>query len=150
MITQHLAPESARELRLKLYNDPVFLIAHEAVRPKLRHIDPVALFVSAQNFAAYLVQHGITDHDLMRYELDDVRCEMKANADYYIFLTIVFIKLCSVAKRNPMADQAARAIVGYCNEYDGLAICLRRWTIGSISYVGKTGLQGCSRRNYAP
>lgn len=49
MITQHLAPESARELRLKLYNDPVFLIAHEAVRPKLRHIDLVALFVSAQN-----------------------------------------------------------------------------------------------------
>lgn len=125
MITQHLAPESARELRLKLYNDPVFLIAHEAVRPKLRHIDLVALFVSAQNFAAYLVQHGITDHDLMSYELDDVRCEMKANADYYIFLTIVFIKLCSVAKRNPMADQAARAIVGYCNEYDGFGDLLK-------------------------
>lgn len=114
-----------RTVRVKLYKDPVFLIAHEAVRPLLKNTDFVTLFVSAQNFAAYILNNCIIDKELMLYELEDVKSELKESVDYYMFLTIVFVKLCSVAKFNAQAAQTARAIVGYCNEYDGFCDMLK-------------------------
>lgn len=57
-----------RTVRVKLYKDPVFLIAHEAVRPLLKSTDLVTLFVSAQNFAAYLMANGIMDEEFLLYE----------------------------------------------------------------------------------
>ena len=114
-----------RTIRLELYKDPVFLIAHEAVRPKLHSLDLVTLFVSAQNFAAYLMANGIMDEVFLLYELADVRSELAEHEDYFMFLSIVFIKLCSIAKFNDQAAQTARAIVGYCNEYDGFCDLLK-------------------------
>lgn len=125
MIIQQLTPASVRTTRLELYKDPVFLIAHEVVRPKLQSLDLVTLFVSAQNFAAYLMANGIMDEEFLLYELEDVRSELTEHEDYYMFLSIVFIKLCSVAKFNDQAAQTARAIMGYCNEYDGFCDLLK-------------------------
>ena len=125
MIIRQLTPASVRTTRLELYKDPVFLIAHEAVRPKLHSLDLVTLFVSAQNFAAYLMANGIMDEELMLYELEDARSELTEREDYYMFLTVVFIKLCSVAKFNDQAAQTARSIVVYCNEYDGFCDLLK-------------------------
>ena len=76
MIIQQLTPASVRTTRLELYKDPVFLIAHEVVRPKLQSLDLVTLFVSAQNFAAYLMANGIMDEEFLLYELEDVRSEL--------------------------------------------------------------------------
>lgn len=125
MIIQQLTSESLRTVRLRMYKDPVFLIAHDVVRPLLLDIGLESLFVSAGNFAAYLMANDITDKELMLYELEDVKSELKEPVDYYMFLTIVFVKLCSVAKFNAQAAQAARAIVGYCNEYDGFCDMLK-------------------------
>lgn len=125
MIIQQVSSADMRTVRVKLYKDPVFLIAHEAVRPLLKSTDLVTLFVSAQNFAAYLMANGIMDEEFLLYELEDVRSELTEHEDYYMFLSIVFIKLCSVAKFNDQAAQTARAIVGYCNEYDGFCDLLK-------------------------
>ena len=125
MIIQQLSPASMRTTRLELYKDPVFLIAHEAVRPLLHKIDLVTLFVSAQNFAVYLLRNGISDSELMLYELEDLRSELEQDTDYHLFLTIVFIKLCSIARLNAQAAQTARSIVGYCNEYEGFCDLLK-------------------------
>lgn len=119
MIIQQLSPERERTVRLKLYKDSVFLIAHEEVRPRLHDIGFVEFFVSAVNFAAYLVDNAIADEELMFYELEDVKGELKNHDDYYLFLAVVFIKLCSVAKHDAQAAGAARALVGFCQEYDG-------------------------------
>lgn len=127
MIIQQLSPTTIRTARLKMYKDPVFLIAHEAVRPLLRSIDLMTLFVSAQNFAAYLLNNGITDSELMMYELDDARSELSETVDYHMFIAIVFIQLCSVAKTNTLAARAARSIVDYCNEYDGFCDLLKKF-----------------------
>ena len=69
MIIQQVSPADMRTVRVKLYKDPVFLIAHEAVRPLLKNTDFVTLFVSAQNFAAYLMANGIMDDEFLLYEL---------------------------------------------------------------------------------
>lgn len=144
MIIQQLTPASVRTTRLELYKDPVFLIAHEVVRPKLQSLDLVTLFVSAQNFAAYLMANGIMDEEFLLYELEDVRSELTEHEDYYMFLSIVFIKLCSVAKFNDQAAQTARAIVGYCNEYDGFCDMLK-----AMDYK-ENKLRGENKLNYLP
>lgn len=144
MIIQQLTPASVRTTRLELYKDPVFLIAHEVVRPKLKSLDLVTLFVSAQNFAAYLMANGIMDEEFLLYELEDVRSELTEHEDYYMFLSIVFIKLCSVAKFNDQAAQTARAIVGYCNEYDGFCDLLK-----AMDYK-ENKLRGENKLNYLP
>lgn len=144
MIIQQLTPASVRTTRLELYKDPVFLIAHEVVRPKLQSLDLVTLFVSAQNFAAYLMANGIMDEEFLLYELEDVRSELTEHEDYYMFLSIVFIKLCSVAKFNDQAAQTARAIVGYCNEYDGFCDLLK-----AMDYK-ENKLRGENKLNYLP
>lgn len=144
MIIQQLTPASVRTTRLELYKDPVFLIAHEVVRPKLQSLDLVTLFVSAKNFAAYLMANGIMDEEFLFYELEDVRSELTEHEDYYMFLSIVFIKLCSVAKFNDQAAQTARAIVGYCNEYDGFCDLLK-----AMDYK-ENKLRGENKLNYLP
>ena len=125
MIIEQLSPASVRTKRLQLYKDPVFLIAHEVVRPLLHDIDLTTLFVSARNFAAYLMANNITDEQLMFYELEEARREIRELGDYYMFLAVVFIKLCAIASSNPQADQASRALVGYCNEYEGFCALLK-------------------------
>lgn len=144
MIIQQVSPADMRTVRVKLYKDPVFLIAHEAVRPLLKSTDLVTLFVSAQNFAAYLMANGIMDEEFLLYELEDVRSELTEHEDYYMFLSIVFIKLCSVAKFNAQAAQTARAIVGYCNDYDGFCDMLK-----AMDYK-ENKLRGENELNYLP
>lgn len=144
MIIQQVSSADMRTVRVKLYKDPVFLIAHEAVRPLLKSTDLVTLFVSAQNFAAYLMANGIMDEEFLLYELEDVRSELTEHEDYYMFLSIVFIKLCSVAKFNAQAAQTARAIVGYCNEYDGFCDMLK-----AMDYK-ENKLRGENKLNYLP
>lgn len=128
MIVRFNEKNMMRSMRLKLYQDPVFLIAHEAIKPLLRLLDLTELFASAELFVHHLTKFEITDESLMSYEVEDVREEFsELNApdasapliDFQLFLAVSFIKLCAMRKKSATAAHTARTLLGYCDEYEG-------------------------------
>lgn len=129
MIIRLKEKDKMRSMRIKLYQDPVFLIGHEAIKPLLRGLDLTELFASAEAFAHHLTMFGITDESLLAYEVEDVRAEFAeleaANAshdhcDFHLFLIVTFIKLCAMRKNTPTAVDTARALLVFCEEYESL------------------------------
>lgn len=119
MIVLFDTPEERRNTRIKLYKDDVFLIAQEAIN-KLKPSIPIAdLFASADQFTGFLLDNDISERDTMQYEIDDLREEVSDEQTFYVLLALSFTKLCALRKVKPNAENVARALVGFCQEYDG-------------------------------
>lgn len=128
MIIRFNDKSEMRSMRIKLYQDPVFLIGHEAIKPLLQRLDLTELFASADLFAHHLTKFDITDESLMAYEVEDAKAEFTEletpnasheHSDFHLFLSVTFFKLCAMRKNTPTADDTARALLGYCEEYKG-------------------------------
>lgn len=128
MIVRFKEKGEMRSMRMKLYQDPVFLIGHENIKPLLSLLDLTEVFASAEAFAYHLTKFEVTDASLMSYEVEDVMgefVELSASDsshnpnDFYLFLTVTFLKLCAMRKNTPIAAPTARALLGYCEEYQG-------------------------------
>lgn len=119
MIVSFKTPEERRNTRIKLYKDDVFLIAQEAINKLRLPIPIVDLFASADQFTDFLLDNDISERDTMQYEIDDLREEVSDERTFYVLLALSFTKLCALRKVKPNAGNVARALVGFCQEYDG-------------------------------
>lgn len=118
--------EERRNTRIKLYKDDVFLIAQEAINKLKPSIPIVDLFASADQFTGFLLDNDISERDTMQYEINDLREEVSDDQTFYVLLTLTFAKLCALRKVKPNAENVARALVGFCQEYEGFAFLLEQ------------------------
>lgn len=119
-------PAEKRDVRVRLYKDDVFLIAQEAVRELDTTLSIEELFASADQFTKFLLENDLNDRDVMQYEIDDLRKEVSDRQTFYILITLSFVKLCALRKTNADAENVARALVGFCQEYDGFTGLLKQ------------------------
>ena len=119
MIVLFESTEDRRNTRIKFYKDDVFLIAQEAINKLKPSIPIVDLFASADQFTGFLLDNDISERDTMQYEIDDLREEVSDEQTFYVLLALSFVKLCALRKVKPNAENVARALVGFCQEYDG-------------------------------
>lgn len=126
MIVFFETTEERRNTRIKLYKDDVFLIAQEAINKLKPSIPIVDLFASADQFTDFLLDNDISERDTMQYEIDDLREEVSDEQTFYVLLTLTFAKLCALRKVKPNAENVARALVGFCQEYEGFTDLLRQ------------------------
>ena len=126
MIVFFETTEERRNTRIKLYKDDVFLIAQEAINKLKPSIPIVDLFASADQFTDFLLDNDISERDTMQYEIDDLREEVSDKQTFYVLLALSFTKLCALRKVKPNAENVARALVGFCQEYEGFTDLLRQ------------------------
>ena len=126
MIVLFETPEERRITRIKLYKDDVFLIAQEAINKLETSIPLVELFASADLFTNFLLDNDLSERDTMQYEIDDLRKEVSDEQTFYILLSLTFVKLCALRMVKPNAENVARTLVGFCQEYDGFTDLLRQ------------------------
>ncbi len=119
MIVLFDTPEERRITRIKLYKDDVFLIAQETINKMNTSIPLVDLFASADQFTNFLLENDLSERDAMQYEIEDLREEVSDEQTFYVLLSLTFVKLCALRKVKPNAENIARALVGFCQEYDG-------------------------------
>ena len=126
MIVRFDTPEERRNTRIKLYKDDVFLIAQETINKQKTSISMVELFASTDQFTNFLLDNDLSERDTMQFEIDDLKEEVSDDETFYILLTLSFVKLCALRKAKPNAENVARALVGFCQEYDGFTDLLRQ------------------------
>lgn len=126
MIVLFESTEDRRNTRIKFYKDDVFLIAQEAINKLKPSIPIVDLFASADQFTGFLLDNDISERDTMQYEIDDLREEVSNEQTFYVLLALSFTKLCALRKVKPNAENVARALVGFCQEYEGFTDLLRQ------------------------
>lgn len=119
-------PEKRQKTRIKLYRDDVFLIAHETIKKQNLALPIEVLFASSDQFANFLLENDLDDHDLMQYEIDELRTEVKDELTFHLLLALSFVKLCALRKVKPNAESVARALVGFCQEYGGFTDLLKQ------------------------
>lgn len=115
-----------RAIRIKLYKDDVFLIAQETIKKQNLSLSIEELFASADQFTKFLLENDLKDRDVMQYEIDDLKEEVADEQTLYLLLALSYVKLCALRKAKPNAEQVARALVGFCQEYDGFTDLLKQ------------------------
>lgn len=128
MIVLLKTPEERKKVRIKLYKDDVFLIAHETIKKQMPSLSIEEMFASADQFAFFLLDNEISERDIMRYEIDDLREEIIDEKTFYLLLSLSFVKLCALRKTRPNAKEVVHALVGFCQEYDGFTDLLRQFS----------------------
>lgn len=122
-----LSTEEARKIRLRLYKDTVFLIAHEAINDRLGNCRIEELFMSSEILAKHLIDNNIVTSSFLKYEIEDIRKELESEQDFYILLTITFITLSALRKSFPIAEQIAREFVVFCQQYEEFNFLLKEF-----------------------
>lgn len=126
MIVSFETPNQKRDTRIKLFKDDVFLIAHETIKKQNLSLSIEELFASADQFTKFLLENDLVDRDVMQYEIDDLRAEISDDLTFHLLMALSFVKLCALRKVKPNAEDVARAMVGFCQEYDGFTDLLKQ------------------------
>lgn len=119
-----------RKVRLMLYKDDVFVIAHKAMSEFVCSLSQEELFSTADELVRYLLDNEITDKEFIDIEIDDFEAECVDKNAVFPVLAITFIKLCALRKVAPLSADVAMALVHRCQEYEGFTELL-----GKISKV---------------
>ena len=118
MIRRLESKQEQRAVRLKLYSDDVYVIAHKAVKEVASTLSVEEIFSSADNLANHLLENGISERDLIDMEVDDLREELEDERDLFPLLSVTFVKLCALRKAKPIAADIAKALVHRCQEFE--------------------------------
>ena len=111
-------PEERKNTRIKLYKDDVFMITHEAIKERTLTLSIEELFATADKFTSFLLENELSEREVMQYEMDDLKDEVKDEQTFCVLLTLSFVKLSALRKVEANAEGVARALVGFCQEYD--------------------------------
>ena len=125
MICRIEANVERRKMRLKFFQDDVFVIAHKTIKNKLFGLSLEELFCSADKVVNHLLVNEITNEDFIDYEMDDLKDECNDENLYYLLISIAFVKLCALRKVNPIAGVVAKALVHRCQEYEDFTDLLK-------------------------
>lgn len=126
MIVTFDNPTQKRDIRIKLYKDDVFLIAQETIKGQKPSLSIEELFSSADQFTKFLLENDLVDRDVMQYEIDDLRAEISDDLTFHLLMALSFVKLCALRKVKLNAEDVARVLVGFCQEYDGFTDLLKQ------------------------
>ena len=118
MIRRLESKQEQRAVRLKLYSDDVYVIAHKAVKEVAATLSVEEIFSSADYLASHLLENGISERDFIDMEVDDLREELEDERDLFPLLSVTFVKLCALRKAKPIAADIARALVYRCQEFE--------------------------------
>lgn len=118
MIRRLKSKEEQKTVRLKLYKDDVYVIAHKAVGEVSHTLSVEEIFASADCLANYLLDYGICEVDFIGQEVDDVVDELEDERDLFPLLTVTLVKLSALRKVNPMAADIVRALVHRCQKFE--------------------------------
>lgn len=118
MIRRLESKQEQRAVRLKLYSDDVYVIAHKAVKEVAATLSVEEIFSSADILASHLLENGISERGFIDMEVDDVREELDDERDLFPLLSVTFVKLCALRKAKPIAADIARALVHRCQEFE--------------------------------
>ena len=88
MIRRLESKQEQRAVRLKLYSDDVYVIAHKAVKEVAATLSVEEIFSSADSLASHLLENGISDKDFIDMEIDDVREELDDERDMFPLLSV--------------------------------------------------------------
>ena len=126
MIVRYETPAQKKEARIKLYKDDVFLIAFEAIEKLKPSLSIEELFSSADQFTNFLLVNDLTESEVMKYEINELREEVNDKLSFHLILTLTFVKLCALREKIANAVDVARTLVGFCQEYDGFTDLLKQ------------------------
>lgn len=118
MIVRYKTKEDKRRARLGFYKDDVFIIVHEAIADYDCQLGVEELFASADKFTSYLLANEITDKAAIDFEVEDFDDALKEDGTLFLLLTISFVTLCALRKKNPLAVDVAKALLPKCREYE--------------------------------
>jgi hypothetical protein len=104
----------------------VFLIALEAIKSLKPSLTLEELFASADQFTFFLLENDISDRDIMQYEIDSLKAEVSDELSFFLILSLSFVKLSALRETKDNAEKVARALVGFCQEYDGFTDLLKQ------------------------
>lgn len=139
-MTQILTKEKLRLKRRQLYQEPVFLVCHEALRPLLRSLDIVRLFIFSEEFSQDILFYRPADHLMMEDEVGDVWNDKfvegeyrgtpeEANIDFHLLLILSLVQLHALRHTNPHARPLAKLLLAFCLEYEGLRVLLGEFIV---------------------
>ncbi len=103
--------EERRSVRLNLFHDDVFAIAHKALSAYPCKMSVEEIFCTADNVVHHLLTHELTDADFIDYEIDEFERDLHDEQASFLVLSIAFVKLCALRKVKPIAGDMARALV---------------------------------------
>ncbi len=126
MIVKFDTPADKKDARIKLFKDDIFVMALGAIGKVSPKLSVEELFANANHFTQYLVENDLSDPDIMQYEVDELRKEVSDNLSYYLIIALAFIKLCALRKTRPNAENIARTLNRFCQEYEGFADFLKQ------------------------
>lgn len=124
------AKEEIRQRRPQLFQSFVFLATHEALKPRLRTLDIVELFASADSFANDLIAHRATSHSLMQYDVEDLSLDLSDTNDINLLLILTLVKLHTMRRTHDEAlAQTIRSLTLtlslFCRRIEGYHQLLR-------------------------
>lgn len=157
MIVRYETKDEKRKARLGFYKDDVFVIAYEAIADYDCQLGMEELFASADKFTNYLLVNEITDKAAIDFEVADFDNALDEDDTLFLLLTISFVKLCALRKKNPLAVDVAKVLLPKCQEYEDFnrllramddkenTKCLDGWRADLIGYELKSiKTEGCN------
>lgn len=118
MIVRYETKDERRKARLGFYKDDVFVIAYDAIREYETNLSIEELFASTERFANYLIENKITDKEVVDLEVEGFDNALDEDDTLFLLLTISFVKLCALRKKEPLAVDVAKTLLPKCQEYE--------------------------------
>ena len=117
MICKLQTDEERRNIRVRFFKDPVFIISQAILRERKCCLTPEEVFCTAEKFVDFLLNIDISESDLIYSEVDILEDDCKDEELGFQILMTSMMKLSALRKVNPLANSLARILVPRCRKY---------------------------------
>lgn len=128
-----------RNIRLTLFKDNVFVIAHKALKEHPCKMSVEEIFCTAERLVNHLLVNELTEADFIDYVVDDFEDDLQDRETAFQTLTIAFVKLCALHKVNAIASDVARALARRLNEYEVFQSLLQKMAEAEYKHIVEKG-----------
>lgn len=117
MICKLQTDEERRNIRMRFFKDPVFIISQAILRERKCCLTPEEVFCTAEKFVDFLLKIDISEPELIYSEVDILEDDCKDEELRFQILMTSMMKLSALRKVNPLANSLARILVPRCRKY---------------------------------
>ena len=117
MICRLQTDDERRNIRMKFFKDPVFVISQAILRERKCCLTPEEVFCTAEKFVDFLLKIDISEPELIYSEVDILEDDCKDEELGFQILMTSMMKLSALRKVNPLANSLARILVPRCRKY---------------------------------